>query len=390
VTPATATLPRLCLVTTAAIVVRQFLVPHLRELTELFDVTLVANEDCSALLAHLPRPPRMAVIPIERAIHPVNDAKALLMLTRLLRRERFDVVFSVAPKAGLIGMVAAAAARVPYRTHIFLGQVWATRTGLMRHVLRGADKVIAGAATECLADSASQRDFLISEGIASPARLRILGSGSFNGVDTARFAPDPAARCDVRARLGAGEEDVLVLFLGRLQRDKGILDLVAAWNTLAAKHRDLHLVVAGPDEQELSPVIRSAVPPGLAPRLHIVGETSTPEKWMAAADILSLPSYREGFGNVVIEAASTAIPSVGSRIYGLTDAIVENVTGLLHPPGDSGAIAACLARLINDKALRRTMGAAGRRRVIENFEQKAVVARYASYWAQRSKAVSAP
>ena len=118
------------------------------------------------------------------------------------------------------------------------------------------------------------------------------------------------------------------------------------------------------------------------------GVTSAPESWMAAADILCLPSYREGFGNVIIEAGATEVPVIASRIYGIADALVENVTGLAHPPGDRQALEQCLVRLIDDPDLRRRFGKAGRGLVRTKYEQAEVVQRYATHLAQRCGAAA--
>ena len=358
--------PRLCVVTTSPIVVRYFLIPHLRLLADTFDVTLVANGDCRSFLADLKLPPRMEVTPIERQIHPWHDPAALAMLYRLFRKERFDAVFSVAPKAGLLAMTAAAAAKVPYRCHVFQGEVWASRKGAMRRLLREADGVTARAASESIVVSPAEREFLIGEGILRADRSLVLGAGSICGVDTKKFAPNPEARARIRASAGIPQDARLLLFLGRLKRDKGVIDLVAAWKALAGEFPDLCLAVVGPDEDGLIPVIRALAGRDLAARLNIAPESKEPEAWIAAADILGLPSYREGFGNVIIEAGATEVPVVASRIYGTESALIENVTGLAHPPGDREALQSCLRRLVEDGGLRQRLGKAGRALVSKN------------------------
>ncbi len=383
---AATTLPRLCLVTTSPVVVQRFLIPHLRQLADRFDVTLISSGDCAPFAAGLPRPPRLIRVPIERKIDLLRDPLALIQLARVMATARFDAVITIAPKAGFIGMIAAALTRVPYRCHVFQGEVWATRTGLMRRLLRATDGLVGLLASETLVVSNGERAFLIGEGILSAARSRVLGAGSIIGVDTTRFAPNAEQRRVARAAAGIAEGVTLILFLGRLQRDKGVLDLVAAWTDLARAKPDVSLAVVGPDEEGLTPEIRSSVPAELAGRLHLSGETSAPEHWMAAADILCLPSYREGFGNVIIEAAACAIPSGATGIYGLADAIVDGATGLVYPAGDRPKLTECLARLADDEGLRHSLGAAGRAMAEQDFEQDTVVARYAAHWAERCSA----
>jgi glycosyltransferase involved in cell wall biosynthesis len=376
--------PRLCLVTTSPIVVQFFLVPHLRALSQRFETTLVANSDCTYLFDSHCSDVRMTLVPVEREIAPLRDAMALARLTALFRRERFDAVITIAPKAGLLGQLAARAARVPYRCHIFQGEVWASRQGFMRALLRVTDKIVAAASSETLVVSASERAFLIGEGILAADRSMVLGRGSVCGVDTGRFAPNAASRKRIRGGLGLPDDATLLLFLGRLHRDKGVLDLVAAWTKLAINNPNLHLALVGPDEGALvARVMEMAgeiAGPDLRSQLHVADNTREPEAWLAAADILSLPSYREGFGNVIIEAGATGLPVIVSRIYGTVDAFVEGTTGLGHAPGDRDALQACIARLVGDRSLCQSFGQAGRAIAARDFQQSHVVQLYADHF----------
>ena len=152
-----------------------------------------------------------------------------------MRRERFDLVHSMTPKAGLLAMVAARVARVPVRLHTFTGQVWATRAGFLARRSSGLDTTIARAATFALADSHSQRSFLVSEGVVPASKIAVLANGSVSGVDAARFRPDADRRHRVRTSLGLATTDVVLLFLGRITRDKGVLDLARAFAILAER-----------------------------------------------------------------------------------------------------------------------------------------------------------
>src|SRR5262249_35995128 len=153
------------------------------------------------------------------------DARALALLHRLFQRERFRVVHTVAPKAGLLGMLAAYGARVPVRVHTFQGEVWASRRGPLRSLLRAADQVVEQCATDVLVVSRGEQQFLEREGVLRPRRSTVLGAGSIAGVDTTRFQPNAGLRREVRARLGIGADDFVVLYLGRLGREKGVLHL---------------------------------------------------------------------------------------------------------------------------------------------------------------------
>jgi glycosyltransferase involved in cell wall biosynthesis len=360
-----------CIVVACEMTIRTFLVRQLVAMREQYDVTVVVNTANAALLQELGIAGRLQVLAIERAIAPLSDLRCLNDLIRLMRRERFDLVHSMTPKAGLLAMVAAGVARVPVRLHTFTGQVWATRAGVGRAALKFLDTIIARAATFTLADSHSQRSFLVSEGVVSASKVSVLANGSISGVDAARFRPDAERRQRVRTSLGLAPTDVVLLFLGRITRDKGVLDLARAFAILAERRSDIHLLVVGPDEQRLSPAIRELCGRHHV-RLHSCHYTNAPEDFMAASDILCLPSYREGFGTVVIEAAAAGLPTVASRIYGVVDAVVDGSTGLLHEPADVDGIVIQLQRLIDGPELRQLLGAAGQTRAVRDFSQDTI------------------
>lgn len=372
--------PKICVLAATPLTVHFFLKPHLIALACHFDVTLACNPRNDAYLPPLDLPVHQTAVGMERKISPLRDLITLFELFRLFRRERFDLVVSVVPKAGLLGMLAAFLAGVPRRVHIFQGEVWASRQGFMRGLLKAMDRVIAKSATHVLAVSPSERQFLEVQGVARLGQVRVLGSGSISGVDMARFRPDPEARSSFRKVHGIPDDAVVCLFLGRLTADKGVFDLAQAFALCGEKNTKLWLVLVGPDEEGVSQLLRSTLKGETARRMLVEGFTHTPERYIAAADFLCLPSYREGFGMVVIEAAAAGIPSVGSRIYGVTDAIVEDETGLLVPPGDALQLAAALSRLAGDEALRARLALAGRTRVENEFKQEKVVAGYVNYF----------
>jgi lipopolysaccharide/colanic/teichoic acid biosynthesis glycosyltransferase/glycosyltransferase involved in cell wall biosynthesis len=358
---AAATSPRrrICFVVASEMTVRTLLLAHLRVVPDRYDVTVVANSGNPHLLEELGVRATLVRVGIERPISPWRDLLALGALVRLLRGNRFDIVHSLTPKAGLLAMAAAWLARVPVRIHTFTGQVWATRQGVSRAALRLLDTLLARLATVTLADSLAQRDFLVREGVAPASRLTVLGKGSINGVDPAVFKPDAALRLAVRERLHIAPSEVVILFVGRLNREKGILDLARAFARLAEEQPDIRLLIVGPDEEGVQSAIVAACGPHAA-RVDFLPFTDRPQDLMVAADVLCLPSYREGVGTVTIEASACGIPVIASRIYGLADAVVEGTTALLHAPGDVLELASLLRRVANDPELRRSFGAAGR------------------------------
>lgn len=357
---------KLAVVVAAEMTIKAFLLGHLSALATRFSISVFGNFDNPSLLADSGVAGGLLSVKIARQISPIEDFFALLSLIGHFRRGNFDAVFSVTPKAGLLSMLAGVIAGVPIRIHVFTGQVWVTRRGAMRLLLKSLDRLTAYFATDVLADSESQRQFLIAEGVVSSRKSRVLASGSISGVNLQRFRADRSARTEIRSELGIGENEVLLLFLGRLNRDKGVLDLADAFRGIATRSPVVHLLYVGPDEGGMREAV-SATCRDFAARLHFVDYTSVPEKYMAAADVFCLPSYREGFGSVVIEAAAVGVPAIASRIYGLTDAVLEGVTGLLHHPGNVSELADALLRMTESSELRRQYADAALARVVEEF-----------------------
>lgn len=362
--------PRLCFVTAVPMTVNAFLRAHIERLAKDYEVFVIS--DFSSGKANVEESATCLHVPLAREIAIGRDLRGVSHLVSLFRAHRFDIVLSVTPKAGLLAMMASFLARVPTRIHWFTGQVWVTRQGLSRFLLRSADRLIALLATRLLADSPSQRAFLIAERIVAPGKLSVIAEGSICGVDVDRFHPDPEARLAVRAAFGIPESAPVVLYLGRLTGDKGLRELADAMQHLGDAFPAVHWLFVGPDEESMAEQIRAGAG-ALAGRLHFQGFTAQPERFMAAADVFCLPSYREGFGSSILEAAAAGVPGVATRIYGLTDAVEEGVTGLLVPPRDSDALAEALAALLEDTPRRVAMGQAARTRAVDHFAASRIV-----------------
>lgn len=355
---------KLCFVATVPAVLHSFLKEHISSCAQKWAVSIVSSPIDAVLLRDIPAP--FIPLPIERKASPWRDLLTLLRLAMLFRRERFDLVHSIMPKTGFLSMLAAWMTGVPNRIHTFTGQVWANKRGWRRRVFKQFDKLIVLFATHILVDSPSQRDFLVSEGVLPKGKGMVIGRGSICGVDAHRFHPDAQTKAAVRAELDIGSEQTVILFLGRLNRDKGMPELTAAFADIASHHANIILLLVGAEED--FPFARILEICGKhSDQLRRLNFTPTPERYMAAADIFCLPSYREGFGQVIIEAGASGVPAVASRIYGITDAIEDGKTGLLFPAGDTAALKHALLELIVNRELRQQMGGAARLRALELF-----------------------
>ncbi|MCY1409772.1 D-inositol 3-phosphate glycosyltransferase [compost metagenome] len=310
---------------------------------------------------------------IARDINLLQDLSSLVQLIRLFRKERFDVVHSTTPKAGLLCALAGWIARIDVRLHTFTGQPWVTMTGHKKKILQFCDRIIGWLNTHNYTDSLSQREFLIASGIVSSKKLSVIGSGSLAGVDTQRFNSDrycAQSREALRRSLDIPLDAKVLLFVGRITPDKGISELVKAFERVAGEMEDVYLVVVGPFEANGKAVFDAVSDDRITSRFRFVGFTGEPEQYMSISDILCLPSYREGFGTVVIEAAAMGLPTVGTSIYGLTDAIVDGETGVLVPVRDAEKLADALCKLLADPELRQRMSVRGKARAISEFDSK--------------------
>jgi len=314
-------------------------------------------------------------IVIPRSISIFRDLVALLQLLAFFRRQHFDLIHSTTPKAGLLTALAGWLAGIPVRLHTFTGQAWAERSGWVRRIAKACDRLIIRLNTRCYADSISQRDFLVAEGIALSGEITVLGQGSLAGVDFTRFNRQRReAVAALKAHLNIPVGSRVVGFVGRVTRDKGIGELVAAFDQLEQLGcAGVHLVLVGPLEPERDPLPADVIERIASHRgIHMVGYTHVPEDYVAIFDVFCLPSYREGFGNVVLEAAAMGIPTVGTRIVGLTDAITDGVTGILVPPKDVPKLAQALARVLLDDALRLRLGAQAENRALTCFDARKI------------------
>ncbi|MGC3996856.1 MAG: glycosyltransferase [Anaeromyxobacter sp.] len=307
-------------------------------------------------------------VPMARAITPLRDLRALLLAWRTLRRLRPAVVDAHTPKGGLIGMLAAWLARVPVRVYHVHGLPLSTATGRRRRLLRAAERVACRLATCVLPVSRSVAERLVDERLCAPGKVRVVAEGSINGVDGERFAPaSAAARAASRAALGLPEGAKAVGFLGRLAQDKGLAELAAAWAILRERRPEAWLFLAGePDDSD-------PVAPGVLerlvmdPRVRLLGDVSDTPAFYAGLDLVAVPTYREGFPTVPLEAAAAGLPVVASRVDGCVDAVVDGVTGTLVPSRDPGALAGALERYLADPPLAAAHGRAARRRVLERY-----------------------
>ncbi len=343
-----------------------------------FRVTLIASPGSLMFELALHEGVEPVAVPMARAISPVRDAISLLRLWRVLRSARPDVVEFSTPKAGLLGMLAAVAAGVPKRVYLLRGLRLETASGIKKTILGLAERISAACAQTVLCTSASLRAQALALRIAPAEKLRVLGTGSSIGVDTERFAPGPGT---MRPKLGIPHSAEVIGFTGRLTRDKGLPELIEAFERIVTLRRRAYLLLVGwfdEAEDAVSPALREVI--ARHPRIVCTGFVADAAPYYRAMDVFALPTLREGFPNAVLEASATGLPVVTTLSTGARDAVVPEVTGFLVPPQNAEALEEALVRLLSGKELRDRMGRAGRAWVKANFSQNAVLEENAAFF----------
>lgn len=360
---------KICFVVTIPGAARNFLRDHIAVLQQFYDVYIVSNILNSSQIEMLDISGWKS-LPIQRGISIKSDLKNIKELTRYFKEMQFDAVHSMTPKAGFLTAVAAKRAKIQHRTHIFTGQVWANMKGISRFLLKKIDKKISQLDNHILVDGKSQMRFLEKEKILKPGKGIVFANGSISGVNSERFIPNLLIRKELRHNLGIAEGTIVFTFLGRLNKEKGIHELLVAFNDVAKEHSNVFLLLIGPDEHQCLKDINSYEYIKNGKNFHYYGKTTEPEKVLNAGDVFVLPTYREGFGSSVLEAACIGLPAICSDAYGVQDAFVEGVTGLKCKIGDSNSLYLCMKHFLQNPDLIKEMGQNARERALRDFNGK--------------------
>ncbi len=354
---------KLCIIATVPISILSFYGKQIDFLTDRgFDVTVITSPD-NDLEKCISKKARLILIPMTRVISPVRDFFAFMKIFNYMRKGSFDIVQYSSPKAALLGSISSWLCRAPVRLYLMWGLFYTGQKGVKRQLLKFSEKVICFCSTHVSPDSKGNLLFAAQEKLCSLSKLSVVGNGSANGVDLARFDPESLKPAGVKVRqdLNIPEHALVLGFAGRLRRDKGINELIQAFSNLNRKYSDIYLMMVGAQEavgDELDYETKKL----LAQNKHIlsVGYQERPEEFMAAMDIFVLPSYREGFGIVNIEASAMGLPVISTDIPGPRDSVINGKTGILVKVKSIAELAEAMEKLIGDIDLRKKMGEAGR------------------------------
>lgn len=315
-------------------------------------------------------------VEMTRKITPVQDLKSVFKLYQLFRKEKPLIVHTHTPKAGVAGMLAAKMAGVPIRLHTVAGLPLLEATGTTRKLLEAVEKITYASATKVYPNSQKIKEFLIENKFAPSDKFKVIGKGSSNGIDTSYFDPtlySPEDRTKMRNDLNIPSDHLVFVFVGRLVRDKGINELVEAFQELNAEFSKTSLILVGPYEANLDPLKDSTIKTiADNEQIHEVGYQNDVRPFLACSDVLAFPSYREGFPNVVMQAGAMGLPSIVTNINGCNEIIQEGENGCIIPVRDEAALYDAMKMMILRNERREYLKKNSRKMIKEHYERDVI------------------
>ena len=372
--------PKIAFVITSVYMLKFFLVPHLKALSKFFDITLLLKNDAPEILKKIQIPVKIIEIPIERKISLIKDVKALFNIIIICHKNKFLSLHTLTPKAGLLGMAAAFLTKIPFRIHTFQGEVWTNTSGIKKLFFKTFDRIIVLCATNLLVVSHSEKKFLTIENILLNKVSSVLGAGSIGGVDCKKFIFDMDLRRQLRKEHHFFNKNIVFMYLGRVCKDKGLITLANAFVRLYKNNNNIRLLIVGPNEDDTFKKLKLIFNKIPKNAVFFKPFTDKPEQELLLADIFVLPSYREGFGVAILEAGALGIPSIGSNIHGIQDAIIDKETGYLFNVGDEADLLIKMDNFIKSPHCKKIMGLNAKKRIEEKFDQRIILHKFINYY----------
>ncbi|MCB7480606.1 glycosyltransferase family 4 protein [Christiangramia sediminis] len=312
-------------------------------------------------------------VEMTRAITPLEDIKALVKLYRFFKQEKPLIVHTHTPKAGIVGILAGKLAGVPIRLHTVAGLPLLETKGNKRKILDWVEAFTYRLATRVYPNSFELRKIIVDHGYAKPQKLKVLGKGSSNGIDTGYFDPsqfNQEEKFKLKSELGIPREDFTFIFVGRLVSEKGINELVLSFIELQKSKPDISLLLVGPFEQELDPLDHQVFQNIKShPKIFTTGYQQDVRAYFSISDVLAFPSYREGFPNVVMQANAMGLPAIVSDINGCNEIIEEGINGMIIPVKDRNALLNSMSEIIENTVLRSKLAQNARKLIQMNYER---------------------
>ena len=365
---------KLIRITTVPSSLRSLLKGQHRFMSKYFEVIGVSGDGDALAEVRQNEGIRTHVVEMTRTITPLKDLKALLKLYKFFKKEKPFIVHTHTPKAGTVGMIAAKLAGVPNRLHTIAGLPLLEKTGVMRKLLNLVEKLTYSCSTLILPNSFKLKRIILTEKFTSASKLKVIGHGSSNGIDTEHYNIAHVTEKEkeqLRESLNINKNDTVFIFIGRIVKDKGINELVAAFNLLTKKHSRCKLLLIGSRENHLDPLL-SKTEILIKENICIIptGVQKDIRPYVSISHALTFPSYREGFPNVVLQASCMCLPCIVSDINGCNEIIEDQVNGLIIPVKNSEALESAMIYMIENPEKRLDMIKHSRTRILERYKQE--------------------
>ena len=362
---------KLIRLTTADISLNTLLKGQLRYLSQYFEVVGVASDTGVLEQVGEREGIRTINVPMHREISLFADVRSLFALIKLFRRESPDIVHANTPKASLLGMLAAWLCRVPNRIYTVTGLRFETTSGFMRFVLKTMERITCFCATKVIPEGNGVKATLLKERITRKPMQKI-HNGNINGIDLDWYNQSvEVMQC--AEQIKGDSNDFTFVFVGRIVRDKGICELVEAFTRLSAEYAAVQLMIVGNFEDKLDPLpIHTREILDSCSNIILVGYQNDVRPYLAASDVLVLPSYREGFPNVILQAGAMGLPVIVSDVNGSDEVIDQGVNGIIVPKYDIESLYYAMASLVNDYERTKQMSEVARKMIADRFDQRDV------------------
>jgi glycosyltransferase involved in cell wall biosynthesis len=361
-------------ITTVPISLKVLLKKQLRFMSAYFEVVGVSSPGKTLAEVSEQEGIRTVGVNMTRAITPVQDLRAIWSLYRLFRKEKPTIIHTHTPKAGLLGMLAGRLANVPIRLHTVAGLPLMEARGKKRLLLEKVERITYASATKVYPNSGNLASFILQNKFCPPAKVKVLGNGSSNGIDTSFFDKSQELEKtagELRHELKINNSDFVFVFVGRLVRDKGIEELVEAFSRIKGQYQTAKLLLVGPFEPELDPISdKTKQTITNDDRITLVGFQQDVRPYFLISNVLAFPSYREGFPNVPMQAGCFELPSIVTDINGCNEIIIKGENGLIIPVKDVEALVIAMKRLLDDTVLYNHMKSKSREMIVSRYEQK--------------------
>ncbi|MBP3912348.1 MAG: glycosyltransferase family 4 protein [Niameybacter sp.] len=363
---------KICIITTISLSIKSFFLEQIAYLSENgYEVTIICDKD-EELINVLHPDVRYIPVPMKRGLDPLGAVKAIKRMYQIFKEKTFDIVQYSTPNAALYASIASKLAGVKIRLYHNMGYRYAASEGIKRVIFKTLEKITCRLSTEIQPVSFSNLEFGVKEKLFPRNKARVIWNGSTGGVNLTKFDINKKEewKNEIFNKYEIGSETFVFGFVGRITRDKGINELLGAYQKLSLENKDINLMLVGNEEdtdslnQELynwAKNRKDIIFTGLSEEVH---------KYFAAFNVMILPSYREGFGNVVIEAQAMGVPVIVSDIPGPTDAMKKGITGLVVGKQDINELLESMIEMKNAPKKCEEMGQRAYIYIKDHFDSK--------------------